>query len=66
MEEADLFIPMVTYTKANGKMIKHTGEEYTTITMVRAIQANGSKMFNKVTEYRNGLMVHHIRGIKFQ
>jgi cell division protein FtsL len=53
---------MVTFMKENGKMIRHTEKVFITIMMVPVIQANGIKIFNKVTEYKNGSMDLHTRG----
>ncbi len=62
MEEVDLYIQMVMFIKDNGKMIKHMEKVYIITMMDPVIQANGLKMYKKDMEYKNGQMVHLIKG----
>jgi cell division protein FtsL len=53
------------YIKVNGKMIKHMEKVFIIIMMDQVILVNGSKIYNKVMEFKNGLMDHIIKGILF-
>lgn len=62
MEGDGSFIPMETFMRENGKMIKPMVRVSITTTMGRVIMVNGSKMFNKVLVFRNGPMDHLMKG----
>jgi hypothetical protein len=50
------------FTKDNGKTIRLMVKVYIFIKMELHIQDNGLKIFNGDMEYKNGLMVHRIKG----
>jgi hypothetical protein len=59
----DLFTPTVMYMKGSGKMTKRMAKVFIITTMVPATMGNGMKTFNKDLEFKNGLMVHLMKGI---
>lgn len=53
---------MEMFIKVNGKTIRRMVKVYISIKMELHIQDNGLKIFNGDMEYKNGLMVHRIKG----
>jgi hypothetical protein len=53
---------MVMFMKDSGRMIKLMEKEFITIMMDQVIMENGLKMFNKVSEWKNGPTDHPIKG----
>lgn len=61
MAMASLFMPMETFMKGPGAMIKHTVTERTSMQTERRMSVNGSKINNMGEVSRNGLMVPSTR-----
>ena len=57
------FTPMVTFTLANGKMIKLMATEYTTIQTVQSTRAGGSKISNTARARKRGRMGRATKGL---
>jgi hypothetical protein len=62
MVEEGLYIPTVMFMKDNGRMIKPMVKEFILRMMDLAMLESGYKIYNMDLEFKNGLMVHHMKG----